>query len=649
MVAPLVPYAIRGVLWYQGESNRRNAIQYRDLFPALIADWRGTWGDESLPFFFVQIAPFNYRNDAGETALVREAQLRTLAVPATGMVVTLDIGDRQDIHPRNKGEVGRRLALWALAKAYGEDDLVCSGPNYRSMQVEGTQVRLRFDHAGSGLELRDNRRGRFLVAGADRRFVVADCRIDGDELVVSSTHVPNPVAVRYGWDAAPEASLFNREGLPASPFRTDDWSGPLEPATNDDEMAAFRTDDAAFVDLFNGRDLDGWVNVNGGESTWRVVDGVIHCSGVPTGILRSREQYENFILELEWRHLNALGNAGVFVWSDPLPVRGKPFTRSIEVQVMDGLESDWYTSDGDIFPIQGASMTPLNGRGGSRAFPVEARTNPAPLWNHYRLICRDGRIALAVNGKDVTKGRDCIPRTGYVCLESEGSPVQFRNVRIKRLAPSDPPPAAETRAAIDEGFRPLYNGVDFSGWKHGRRHEGHWRAADWTIDFDGRGADLWTHEFFGDFELICDWRWSGAARAVERPVILPNGEYKEGATQEVQDAGDSGIYLRGSSRSQVNIWCWPVGSGEIHGYRVEPGVPPEVKAGVTPNVAADAPIGEWNRFEITMVGDRVTVVLNGQTVIEDAHLPGVAERGPIALQAHGGALQFANIYIRELD
>ncbi len=191
--------------------------------------------------------------------------------------------------------------------------------------------------------------------------------------------------------------------------------------------------------------------------------------------------------------------------------------------------------------------------------------------------------------------------------------------------------------------------MDFTGWKHGPEHAGHWRAADWTIDFDGRGADLWTQESFGDFELICDWRWSGAARPVERPVILPNGEQKQGATREVQDAGDSGIYLRGSAKSQVNIWCWPVGSGEVYGYRVDPAMAAEVRAGVTPKVAADAPIGEWNRFEIAMVGERLTVVLNGQTVIDDARLPGVPGRGPIALQAHGSAIQFANIYIRELD
>jgi len=153
--------------------------------------------------------------------------------------------------------------------------------------------------------------------------------------------------------------------------------------------------------------------------------------------------------------------------------------------------------------------------------------------------------------------------------------------------------------------------------------------------------------------LIVDWRWNGPAQEVERPVILPSGEYQYDAdgnqvTQKVQEAGDSGIYLRGSSKSQVNIWCWPIGSGEVYGYRTDPKMSAEIRAGVTPNVAADARIGQWNRFDITMKGDRLTVYLNGKMVIDHAQLPGVAESGPIALQKHGSPIQFANFYIREL-
>ncbi|MHC5003956.1 MAG: family 16 glycoside hydrolase, partial [Planctomycetota bacterium] len=654
MIAPLVPYTLAGAIWYQGESNRRNAERYRQLLPAMITDWRRQWGQGTFPFYYVQIAPFRYGGDSGQTALLREAQLMTMSVPNTGMAVTTDIGNPADIHPRNKQEVGRRLALWARARTYGQHDVVPSGPIYRDHAIVDGAARIRFDHLGGGLELRPADRSHFLIAGADRRFVRARAVVDGDEVVVSSPRVERPVAVRYGWEPASEPNLFNAAGLPASPFRTDDWSGPLPPVDNTDEMESFRDDDPAFVPLFDGRTLDGWANVNCAESTWRVEDGMIVCSGLPTGVLRTERQYENFVLEVEWRHLETRGNAGIFVWSDPLTARGQPFTRSVEVQVMVGSEADWYTSDGDVFPIHGATMVPENGRGGSRAFPTEKRVNPAPLWNHYRIECVDGAISLAVNGKVVTRGRQARPRKGYICLESEGSPVHFRNIRIKELPPAVPSLAPEMVADEAVGFEPLYNGVDFSGWRHGPEHDGHWRAANWRIDFDGEGADLWTERSFRDFELIADWRWTAEPRPVARPVILPSGEPDAGEdgaprTVEVEDAGDSGIYLRGSSKSQVNIWCWPVGSGEVYGYRTDAAMPADVKAGVTPKVPADAPIGQWNRFVITMIGDRLTVELNGTVVIENARLPGVAGEGPIALQRHGDPIQFANLYIRELD
>jgi hypothetical protein len=302
-------------------------------------------------------------------------------------------------------------------------------------------------------------------------------------------------------------------------------------------------------------------------------------------------------------------------------------------------------------------MTPLNEgaiiqRAGNRAYPTEKRANRAPEWNHYRVTCNDGEISLAVNGKVVTRGKEASPRKGYICLEAEGSSVHFRNIKIKEL-PSTNPSASETATAA-QGFRTLYNGVDFTGWKHTDEHEGHWRAADWKMVFDGNGPDLWSQESYGDFVLICDWRWTGQPTPTMRQVILPSGlpkrtEGGEIVMAEVQDAGDSGIYLRGSSKSQVNMWCWPVGSGEVYGYRTDGSMPPEVRAGVTPSEAADAPIGRWNRFVITMKGDRLTVELNGKTVVKNAQLPGVAESGPIALQNHGAPIEFANIYIKELD
>jgi hypothetical protein len=323
------------------------------------------------------------------------------------------------------------------------------------------------------------------------------------------------------------------------------------------------------------------------------------------------------------------------------------------VQVLDGRSGSWFTSDGDIFPIHGAAMTPENPRGGDRAFPTERRMNPSPMWNHYRIECRDGSIALAVNGKVVTRGHRARPRRGYICLEAEGAPIDFRNVRI-RVLPSSGTISAEETASLARGFTTLYTGVDFAGWKYTADHENHWKAANWRIAFDGHGPDLWTERSFRDFELICDWRWAGKPTDRPRQVILPDGTVARNddgtpKMQVVPDAGDSGIYLRGNSKSQVNIWCWPIGSGEVYGYRTDKKMPPEVWAGVTPKVAADAPIGQWNRFEITMRGDRLTVILNGRTVLENAHLPGVPEEGPIALQRHGAPIEFANVFIREID
>jgi hypothetical protein len=416
--------------------------------------------------------------------------------------------------------------------------------------------------------------------------------------------------------------------------------------------------DGDFVRLFNGRNLDGWANVNCAPETWTVRDGMIVCTGIPTGVLRTEKHYENYILELEWRHMKKGGNAGLFIHSDPLTAAGQPFTRSIEVQILDGRNSENYTSHGDVFAIHGAKMTPdrPHPNGWMRALPSERRANPAGEWNHYRVESRDGTVALAVNGKVVTRGSLLNPRKGYICLESEGSEVHFRNIRIRELPSSNPPAGMVAKKA--EGFRVLYNGLDLRGFKQAPGHENHWRAKNWILDYDGNSRaedkNLWTEQEFGNFTLIVDWRLPAEPTTAQVPVILPDGSEATDSdgkpkTIPVQNAGDSGIYLRGDSKSQVNIWNRPVGSGEIWGYRTDKDMPPEVRRAATPILNADNPVGRWNRFEITAIGDKVTVVLNGKTVIKEAKLPGMPERGPIALQHHGDPVQFANIYIKELD
>ena len=225
MLMPLTPYAIRGAIWYQGESNADRPAQYRKLFPAMIRDWRRAWEEGDFPFLFVQLANWGIDQRHSNWPKLREAQLKTLSLPKTGMAVTIDIGDGSDIHPKNKQEVGYRLALAAQAIAYGRD-VMYSGPIYESMAVEGEKIRLRFNYVYAGLVSKNwpaPTLSGFEIAGEDRKFVGAEAKIEGETVVVRSENVPHPVAVRYAWGMNPWCNLYNRAGLPASPFRTDDW------------------------------------------------------------------------------------------------------------------------------------------------------------------------------------------------------------------------------------------------------------------------------------------------------------------------------------------------------------------------------------------------------------------------------------------
>lgn len=231
MIHPLMPYAIRGVIWYQGEANAPRAYLYHKLLSTMIRSWRTEWGQGDFPFLIVQLANYQIRQKepyVSDWAELREAQLMTLSVPKTGMAVAIDIGDPKDIHPRNKQEVGRRLALAARAIVYGHK-IPYSGPIYDSMKIEGDKIRIRFKHVDGGLQAKGGALKSFGIAGRDRKFVDAEAVIDGDTAVVSSSMVAQPVAVRYGWADAPECNLYNGAGLPASPFRTDNWPGVTGP------------------------------------------------------------------------------------------------------------------------------------------------------------------------------------------------------------------------------------------------------------------------------------------------------------------------------------------------------------------------------------------------------------------------------------
>jgi sialate O-acetylesterase len=230
MIAPLTPYAIAGTIWYQGESNASFAYQYRKLFATMIQDWRRAWGEPDSAFLFVQLASYGLVTPPSDWAVLRESQAKTLALPNTGMAVAADIGDSQNIHPKNKQEVGRRLALAAEVVAYGRG-VEYSGPVFESLHAEKGTLRLQFGHLGGGLVTHGAKLAGFEVAGDDQKFVAADARIEGKAVVLSSSQVANPVAARYAWKDDPQCSLYNKAGLPAPPFRTDNWTVPTQGLT----------------------------------------------------------------------------------------------------------------------------------------------------------------------------------------------------------------------------------------------------------------------------------------------------------------------------------------------------------------------------------------------------------------------------------
>jgi len=354
-------------------------------------------------------------------------------------------------------------------------------------------------------------------------------------------------------------------------------------------------EDDGFRPLFNGKDLSGWVVVNTAPSTWAFnAEGMLTCTGKPIGEIRTEKMYQNFILELEWRHLKPQGNAGIFVWADDITARGQPFHRGIEVQVLENAygQGPGHSTHGDIFPIHGATMTPVNGRGGGdRAFPTEERSKPSPEWNHYRIECRDGSISLAVNGKVVTQGHHCLPRKGYLCLESEGGVVHYRNVRLQEL-PDTPIDPAHV-AIANRGYRSLYSGVDLAGWNPATG----WQSNDWVLTSTAAAEPLTTSESFaGNLGFIVDFKTSEKS-GVPRIAV-------RGATITLDPADDR----------------------------------------VAPLLEAN---GSWNRLEGRLTGGQLTLEINGKPLDNAGDLSGLTDNGPISL-VPGGATDWANLYVRTL-
>lgn len=352
------------------------------------------------------------------------------------------------------------------------------------------------------------------------------------------------------------------------------------------------------VSLFNGKDLSGWVFVNTSPRTWQVQDGILVCSGKPIGEIRTERMFQNFEFEIEWRHMVPGGNAGIFVWADDITARGVPFHRGIEVQVLENAygNNESHTTHGDIFPIHGATMTPINGRGGSRAFPTENRSKPSPEWNQYRIVCNDGHISLAVNGKVVTQGEEASPRKGYICLESEGGVAHYRNLRIKELP--DTPIEAKHVAIANRGYRSVYSGLDLSGWRLNDAAKSAWLVKDWVLAFDGKvpasDARLELAESLPLAGFVIDFRFT--AKSENLAVYLPGAA--EPLTISVKDDARYGKSLQKT--------------------------------------------GAWNRLEGSIQDGQLVLTINGQRN-ESKH---DAKSGSLALEA-SGPVELANLYVRE--
>ena len=400
--------------------------------------------------------------------------------------------------------------------------------------------------------------------------------------------------------------------------------------------ACLAQEEVAMRSLFNGKDLTGWKG-NG----YVVEDGAIVCKPEGDNLnLFTEETFANYVLEFEFL-LTPGANSGLGIH---YPGTGDGAYTGMELQILDSKDPKYkdlkdYQFHAGLYTLKAAKQGFLK---------------PVGEWNRERVTVNGSSLTIEVNGNtaltaDLNEVSASHPehvgvkrRAGHIGWMGHGDKVSFRNIQIGEL-----PPAVDEEGIKAAGFTKIFDGSSLAGWKH-EPDITNWLASNGILKHTGKPGptkDLWTEKSYKDFILVCVWRWSGRGPMKSQPVVLPDGSSKENA--EVEEL-DSGAYLRGDTKSQVNFWNWTVGSGEVYGYRTDSKMSAEVKAGVTPKAKADKPLGEWNHTMITMKADRLTVTLNGQTVIENAQLPGIPEKGPIGLQHHGAAIDFANIWIKEL-
>ena len=369
--------------------------------------------------------------------------------------------------------------------------------------------------------------------------------------------------------------------------------------------------------LFNGKDLAGWVNANCAPGTFFVKGDEVVTTGKPTGFLRTDKQYENFVAEFEWMHVNTkeVGNSGFFVWADPLPAVGTPYTRGIEVQVLVNLEKPgFYTSHGDLFSIWGATCRPdrPHPNGWSRCLPSENHCKGGGEWNRYKVVANDGSIKLHVNGKEVSGVSACKPRKGYLALESEGAECHFRNLKIEELPTTNP--KADEIAEEAKGHVNLFTGLDLAGWKADDEAKKHWTPRDWGLRFDGKGEALPTEAKYGAAEFVADFRFPTA-----------------------KDGGASFCQFAFAGRPDAAVRLSVARDGKVKAGA----------GGATHEGAFEGlkPAGEWNRLRAALAGDTLTATINGR---EAATFKDEAVRGEGRFQLSAdGAMEFGNLFVRE--
>jgi hypothetical protein len=393
--------------------------------------------------------------------------------------------------------------------------------------------------------------------------------------------------------------------------------------------------------LFNGKDLTGWTG-----DGYVVEDGAIVATSAAKNLVTT-DTFASYILDFDYQ-LTPGANNGLGI---NYPGEGDAAYTGLELQILDDSDPKYK----DLKDSQ------LNGSIYLLSPAKKGALKPVGEWNHERVTVTNTGISVELNGQMILrrnlddlanrnpKHQGAQRRSGHIALLGHGDKVAFKNFQIQEIAPP-----ANVEGVKAAGYTPLFDGKSLAGWKHDPKAT-NWSVFDGILKHDGKPAeikDLWTEKEYGDFSMVLDWRWTGRGEKKGQPVVMPDGSYKLGAdgkpvTEEIEEM-DSGIFVRGTVKGQVNLWNWTVGSGELYGYRTDESQPAEVRAAATPKAKADRPQGEWNRMMINVKGDRVTVSLNGKTVIENAQLPGIPAKGPIGLQHHGQAIEFANIWVKEL-